>query len=68
MSKPKTPNPGSPEAVKQGCTCPVLDNYYGEGSGYLDSKGNPTFWTNADCPLHGRYIDMRTRSKNETTE
>ena len=25
-------NPGSREAVKAGCTCPVLDNEYGEGA------------------------------------
>ena len=47
------PNPGSDEALKLGCTCPVLDNGHGRGCGWKDIKGNPTFWTNADCPLHG---------------
>lgn len=48
----KTPNPGSDEAVLNGCTCAVLDNAHGRGSGYKDDDGNPTFWITADCPLH----------------
>ena len=24
-------NPGSPEAIKQGCTCPSMDNHNGKG-------------------------------------
>lgn len=40
------PNPGHPDAVKQGCTCPVVDNAHGRGS----YKGD---WIIAfDCPLH----------------
>jgi hypothetical protein len=27
----RTPNPGSDEAVKLGCTCPVEDNKHGDG-------------------------------------
>lgn len=38
-------NPGSPEAVEAGCTCPVLDNAHGEGI-----RG--AFWINDDCPVH----------------
>ena len=30
--KEKIPTGGSAEAIKQGCTCPVLDNNYGKGS------------------------------------
>lgn len=41
------PNPGSNEAIKLGCTCPVLDN--GHGKGAWDSK---SFWISEDCPLH----------------
>jgi hypothetical protein len=26
-----TPNPGTEEAIKQGCKCPVLDNHHGRG-------------------------------------
>lgn len=42
------PNPGSDEAIKQGCTCPVLDN----------GRGNPElgrirgFWIVDGCPVH----------------
>ena len=46
------PNPGSQEAIEQGCTCPVIDNHYGEGA-YNDEQGNPLFWMNDDCPVHG---------------
>ena len=45
-----TPNPGSDEALDQGCTCPVLDNGHGRGVGDPDS---PWFWTARDCPIHG---------------
>jgi len=44
----KVPNPGSDRAIKQGCTCPVLDNNHGKGSEW----GKGRFWINADCPLH----------------
>ena len=39
------PNPGSDEAIDQGCACPVLDNGHGRGPG--------PFWINVYCPLHG---------------
>lgn len=26
----QTPNPGSDAAIKQGCTCPVMDNWRGD--------------------------------------
>lgn len=48
-----TTNPGSDEAIAQGCKCPILDNARGKGSGYVNSEGSPQFWINADCPLHG---------------
>jgi len=38
-----TPPPGSPEAVKAGCKCPVLD-----GAGIPGR-----YWINCCCPLHG---------------
>lgn len=44
------PNPGSDEAIKQGCTCPVLDNAHGKG---IPTKDGPMFWIAASCPLHG---------------
>jgi len=44
------PNPGSDEALAQGCTCPVLDNAHGKG--YFGGPDG-TFVMNAECPLHG---------------
>ena len=44
-----TPNPGSPEAVRQGCTCPVIYNRYGKG--IRDDRDE--FWINGGCLLHG---------------
>ena len=46
-----TPNPGSDAAIKQGCTCPVLDNGHGKGVGGDGDKFG--WWMSADCPLHG---------------
>jgi hypothetical protein len=43
------PYPGSANALKQGCICPVMDNCHGQG---INGKGT-LFWMNADCPLHG---------------
>ncbi len=50
-----TPNPGSPAAVKAGCTCPVMDNGHGRGymGGARDKDGNVMFVMNSTCPLHG---------------
>ena len=43
----KIPNPGSDEAIKQGCICPALDNNHGKG---VDGG----YWCiTRDCPLHG---------------
>ena len=44
-----TPNPGSPEAIEIGCTCPILDNEHGRGSYW----GAHLFWINKSCPIHG---------------
>lgn len=41
------PNPGSDEALDQGCTCAVLENNHGRGN-HLGS-----FTISMDCPLHG---------------
>jgi hypothetical protein len=45
-----TNNPGSDEAVAQGCTCPVLDN--GRGRGAHQVNGVWQFWINWGCPVH----------------
>lgn len=47
------PNPGSSEAVKQGCKCPVIDNRYGKGV----RDGRDEFWINGSCPLHGLHAE-----------
>jgi len=45
------PNPGSEEAVEQGCLCARLDNNFGAGA--YHSMGGALFWIDAGCPLHG---------------
>lgn len=37
--------PGTDEAYKKGCKCPILDN-----QGMPDNKK----WVNGDCPIHGK--------------
>ena len=37
--------PGSPEAVANSCSCPVMDNA---------EMPNDKKWVNGDCPLHGK--------------
>jgi len=56
-----SPNPGSPEAIAQGCKCPVLDNGHGLGwlGGVLDEAGQTIFAINGDCPLHGLVVVPR---------
>lgn len=44
------PNPGSNEALDQGCTCPVIDNGYGDPR-YANPRG---FWITEGCPLHDK--------------
>lgn len=42
------PSPGSAEAVRSGCTCPIVDNGYGRG--YMGQPG--VFVVSEGCPLH----------------
>lgn len=45
-------NPGSSAAKRLGCTCPTLDNRYGEGA-VLDGQVDPgQFFISPDCPIH----------------
>lgn len=46
--------PGSPDAVTDGCSCPVLDNHHGKGVRY---PSGPAWYVNEDCPLHGGKHD-----------
>ncbi|HEY6022449.1 MAG TPA: hypothetical protein VIY48_22085 [Candidatus Paceibacterota bacterium] len=55
-------NPGSPEAKRLGCTCPTLDNSYGEGA-IVDGKVDPSqFYIAPDCELH---LDKRKLTTDE---
>lgn len=55
------PNPGSKEAIDQGCTCPVMDNDYGKGAyGTTD-----TFWINEHCPLHANQQQDNENQDNQ---
>lgn len=45
-----TNNPGSDEAIAQGCTCPVMDN--GRGRGAYQVDGVWQFWVDWACPVH----------------
>ena len=47
--KKTVPNPGSDEAVEQGCICPRIDNGHGKG---IMIKGKRDFWVVVGCPLH----------------
>jgi len=40
--------PGSPEAVKRGCICPVIDNHHGRGC----RDDGKRYITNPGCRLH----------------
>ena len=44
------PNPGSDEAIKLGCLCPVIDNCHG-------NMPNDNYWINSDCHLHNQQSD-----------
>lgn len=46
----RTPPPGSPTAVDQGCRCPVLTN--GHGAGIPQPDGTRHYWQSIGCPLH----------------
>ena len=42
------PDPGTEEAIKMGCICPVMDNEYGRG--WMGQEG--VFIFNMGCPVH----------------
>lgn len=47
------PNPGTEEAIKAGCICPVLDNEYGKG--YMGQSN--IFVYTVGCPVHGVQVE-----------
>lgn len=53
-------NPGSPEAVSQGCICAVLDNGHGRGwmGGAKDRNGETLFVVTVGCPVHSPTEDL----------
>lgn len=53
-SETMTPNPGSVDAIRLGCLCPVIDNHYGQGMPYPDG---PRFWISENCPIHSEVKD-----------
>ena len=44
----KKPNPGSDEAIKLGCKCPVMDNNHGKRAPYPPDG----WWILPGCPVH----------------
>jgi hypothetical protein len=61
MDKDTIPNPGSDEAVDLGCSCPIMDNSYGEG--YMEMEG--VFVYNVGCSLHGESLREVTDENKE---
>lgn len=49
LTKEEIPHPGSEEAIKMGCACPVLDNHHGQG---FTMNGKTCFWITEGCPIH----------------
>jgi hypothetical protein len=50
--KERKPYPGSADAVKAGCTCPIFDNKKGQGAFINTNTNEPMFWVNDRCPMH----------------
>lgn len=46
------PNPGSTEAVQDGCRCPAIDNHYGRG---IRDDG-VQFVFSSECPMHSKPV------------
>lgn len=49
IETPERPNPGSREALDQGCLCPVMDNNHGKQPPFDDPDG---WYIHAECPVH----------------
>ena len=52
----QVPNPGSVEALKKGCQCPIVDNCHGRG---ISIKGEVVFWVNDNCSVHGSLTEIK---------
>lgn len=55
------PNPGSAEAIEQGCICPVMDNNNGAG---IIMDGEQVFWYTEGCPVHHNNGEKHTNGKD----
>lgn len=55
--------PGSDLAIEQGCTCPVLSNNYGKGTGLKTKAGEKMFWKAEDCPIHGSGLNVDLKAQ-----
>lgn len=49
-----TPNPGSPMAIVNGCTCSIWKNYSGDGEPINDGKNRRHYITKG-CPIHSDF-------------
>jgi len=54
------PSPGSKEAIKKGCICPVEDNHHGKG---IEVDDAIAFWYNAECKVHRIITQARKLTK-----
>lgn len=61
------PNPGSQEAIEQGCKCPVMDNARGKGIPVPNGDGtySAAFWMSGDCPIHGFKARQEEAEKDD---
>jgi hypothetical protein len=50
----EVPAPGSEEARRLGCTCPVVDNERGRG---FQINGQTVYWQVEGCPLHEQDVE-----------
>jgi hypothetical protein len=57
-------NPGAPQAVQRGCTCPVAENNFDRGRS-KDGVIQPDFATDPECPLHGIDVLLKMLKEND---
>lgn len=57
------PNPGSPDALAQGCICPALKNNWGRTPPFPSSEKRPAgaWYIRVDCPVHGDSLAVEER-------
>lgn len=58
MTDQTTPNPGSPAAIKRGCTCDVEKNRGGAGQP-INFEDNVRFTIALYCPIHSDFKKLR---------